>query len=85
MSDVSRGEQLKDEIINLLGETLKISRDEITLENKIEDLSRDSIQLFELIHVFEERYGMKVRYEDLMKIETVSDIVAYIQKSGGKI
>lgn len=55
-------------------------REVITLESKIEDLTNDSIQLFELILAFEREFKAEADYTDLMSIETVADVVAYLEK-----
>lgn len=47
-------------------------------EMKIDDLVTDSIELFRLIMAFEEEFEQRADYKELMKIETVADIVAYL-------
>ena len=43
-----------------------------------EDLGADSLDLFELVMAFEEEFGVKIPTEDLEKINTVGDVVEYI-------
>lgn len=66
-------------VFTTIATTLHIPKENIKLEAKIEDLSNDSIQLFELIIAFEKVFTTQVPYEDLMSIETVGDIIAYIE------
>lgn len=48
---------------------------------KIDDLVTDSIELFRLIMAFEEEFHQRADYRELMKIETVADIVIYLKRS----
>ena len=44
-----------------------------------EDLGADSLDLFELVMAFEDKFDVKIPEEDLEKIKTVGDVVKYIQ------
>lgn len=74
---------LELEVIDVIAETLKRNQNEILLTQKIADLSEDSIQLFELLTAFEKRYETTVTYEEVVKLNTVADIVAYVHKKTG--
>lgn len=65
---------------HVIADTLGTPREDITLQSKIEELTSDSIQLFELILAFEREFKAEADYTDLMAIETVADIVAYLEK-----
>ena len=59
---------------------------EIIVEDKVvetatfnEDLGADSLDLFELVMAFEDKFDVKIPEEDLEKIKTVGDVVKYIQ------
>lgn len=77
---MSQIEQTKADVLQILSVVLQKQPQDIDIDAPIESLSQDSIQLFEVILAFERSYDTKVDYEDLMKIETVTDIIAYIQK-----
>src|SRR6185436_5870216 len=64
-------------IYNLLESSLKIERTTITPGKKLTDLTADSIQLFELILLFEKEFSLAVTYDDLIRIETVQDTIDY--------
>ncbi len=49
-------------------------------EMKIDDLVTDSIELFRLIMAFEDEFQQRADYKELMKIETVADIIAYLDR-----
>ena len=43
-----------------------------------DDLGADSLDLFELVMAFEDEFGVKIPTEDLEKINTVGDVIEYI-------
>ena len=43
-----------------------------------EDLSADSLDLFELVMALEEEYGIEIAQEDMEKLKTVGDVVDYL-------
>ena len=65
----------------LLSSLLKIDRKSIQPDSKLADLSEDSIQLFELVLTFEKEFGLEAKYEDLIQILTVQDIIEYLERS----
>ena len=71
-------EAIKGDAYALIAETLGISPEVITDESKINDLSEDSIKLFELLLAFEKRYQIKTSYEDIIRLVTVGDIISYL-------
>lgn len=72
--------QLIDKIRAIISENTGIEKEKITLDLKIEDLCKDSIQIFSLIMAFEKAFAQKVEYEDLIHIETVRDILEFLLK-----
>jgi len=74
-------ENSKEKVFRIISENFGIDKNKIKLNSKVEDLSRDSIQLFELILAFEKELEHQVQYEDLMQIITVNDIIKYIEKN----
>ncbi len=70
-------EKITNAVYDILREQLKINRAEITMDSKIEDLCKDSIQVFSLIMAFEKKFNRRLQYDELIRIETVGDIVKY--------
>ncbi len=71
---------LNEKVIALIAEETGRSEASIGINDKIEDLADDSICLFSIVTRFEKEFGMRAKYEDLIHIETVGDIVSYLQR-----
>ena len=68
-------ENVRDIIVN----TLSCDADQVTMEtNLFEDLEADSLEAVELSLALEDAFGVGIADEDMTKIKTVSDIVAYL-------
>ncbi len=68
---------VKEIIVELLG----VEESKVTAESKFrEDLEADSLDLVELIMAFEEKFGGEISDEDAQKINTVGEVVAYIDQ-----
>ena len=50
----------------------------------IEDLGADSLDTVELVMAFEEEFGVEVPDEDAEKLQTVGDVVKYIEERSQK-
>lgn len=69
-------EKIKELIVDGLG----VEEDQVVEKATFkEDLGADSLDLFELVMSFEDEFGVKIPTEDLEKIVTVGDVVAYIE------
>lgn len=75
MADVY--EQVKDIIVEEIG----VEVEKINLSASIiDDLGADSLDLVELIMKLEEAFDIEVSDEDAEKLNTVGDVVSYIEK-----
>jgi acyl carrier protein len=69
-------ERIKSVIVDQLG----VSAEEVTPEASfIEDLGADSLDIVELIMALEEEYEIEIPDEDAEKIQTVQDVISYVQ------
>jgi acyl carrier protein len=50
----------------------------------IEDLGADSLDTVELVMAFEEEFNVEVPDEEAEKLQTVGDVVKYIEDKGSK-
>ena len=76
--------EVYSKVVDVIVKTLAIEKESVNSQSKVEELCKDSIQIFSLIMAFEKEYGRKIEYDDIVKIETVGDIVKYVEKSVGK-
>ena len=80
MSDNSIEEKVRSIIVDQLG----VESDKVTADAKfIEDLGADSLDTVELVMVFEENFDIEVPDEEAEKLQSVADVVAYIEKVQG--
>jgi acyl carrier protein len=81
MAEKSVADRVKDIIVEQLG----VNPDQVTPEAKfIEDLGADSLDTVELVMAFEEEFGAEIPDEDAEKLQTVGDVVKYIEERGEK-
>jgi len=72
---------LFDDARTILAKVLKIEKDEIALESKLlDDLGIDSVDFWDVIASFDKKYKIRVTEEEAMKLETVADLVAALEK-----
>ena len=76
MSDIES--KVKDIIVEQLG----VSADQVKPEAKfIEDLGADSLDTVELVMAFEEEFGIEVPDEEAEKLQSVGDVVSYVNSA----
>ena len=67
----------------LIADQLGIDAETITAGSKFkEDLGADSLDLFELVMALEEEYNVEIPSEDLIELNTVEDVIKYLQEKG---
>ena len=81
MAEKSVADRVKEIIVEQLG----VNPDQVTTEAKfIEDLGADSLDTVELVMAFEEEFGAEIPDEDAEKLQTVGDVIKYIEERGDK-
>jgi acyl carrier protein len=81
---MASGDEIVERIKNIIVEQLGVSLEEVTPEASfIEDLGADSLDIVELIMALEEEYDMEIPDEDAEKIQTVNDVINYVQSKQG--
>ena len=70
-----------EKIKELVAENLGVDVSTITEKSSFkEDLGADSLDLFEMVMGLEEEFGVEIPTEDLEKITTVGEVIAYIEE-----
>src|SRR3954470_3719376 len=77
MSDKPIEEKVKEIIVEQLG----VNPEQVTpTASFIEDLGADSLDIVELVMAFEEEFSVEVPDEDAEKLQTVGDVIKYIEE-----
>ncbi len=72
---------MKEDILKLIAEHFNKEVDELDEDMSFQDdLNADSIELVELIMSIEEEYDIEVAEEDLEKLETIGDVIDYVEE-----
>jgi acyl carrier protein len=81
MAEKSIEEKVRDIIV----EQLSVNPEQVTPDAKfIEDLGADSLDVVELVMAFEEQFSVEVPDEDAEKLQTVGDVIKYIEDKQDK-
>jgi acyl carrier protein len=81
MAEKSIEERVKDIIVEQLG----VNPEQVTPSASfIEDLGADSLDTVELVMAFEEEFSIEVPDEDAEKLQTVGDVIKYIEDKTAK-
>lgn len=68
-----------EKITEILAEQLDADREAMTMDTKIaDDLGADSLDLVDLLMSIEDEFGIEIPDEDVENIQTIGDIVEYI-------
>ncbi len=75
---------LLEQIIGIIAEHLGISIDDITVDSVItDDLRADSLDIVELVDIFEAQYNINATDEDIMGLSTVESVYDFIAEKLG--
>ena len=68
-----------EKVKNMIAEQLKVDPAEIKPESRLmEDLKADSANIMVMIMDLEDHFGITVEDDQIMKLQTVGDVVRYI-------
>lgn len=71
-------EKLKE----IIAEQLEIDAESVTAETRLgEDLNADSLDIVEMLMALEDEFGVDIPDEEIEKMKTVGDVVAYIESN----
>jgi acyl carrier protein len=79
----ARQQEIRVGLAEILNEVCDISAEEVKLDRSFAgDLDVDSLSMVEVVIVAEERFGVSIPDDEMQKLRTVGDAVAYIQRAG---
>ena len=74
-----------DKVKSIIVEQLGVEEDEVTMDASFtDDLGADSLDIVELVMAFEEEFSVEVPDEDAEKLQTVGDVIKYIEDKSSK-
>jgi len=83
---VALSEETVGKIKSLIAEQLGVNIEKVTDDASfVEDMGADSLDTVELVMALEEEYGVDIPDEDVEKVTTVKDVIAYIDDHGIEI
>ena len=70
-----------EKVKEIVAEALGADAAELTEETSFQkDLGADSLDLFEMVMSFEEEFDKEIPTDDLTKLETIGDVVKYLEQ-----
>ncbi|MDB9742075.1 acyl carrier protein [Akkermansiaceae bacterium] len=73
---------IEQKVKEIIVDQLNVTPDQVTADAKfIDDLGADSLDTVELVMAFEEEFGVEVPDEEAEKLQSVTDVIAYIEKA----
>ena len=81
-SNQNMADNIQDKVRDIIVEQLGVNPEQVTQEAKfIEDLGADSLDTVELVMAFEEEFGIDVPDEEAEKLQSVGDVVRYVEEN----
>lgn len=74
---------MEEKIKEIIAEQLNCSPDSIDYKTSFkDDLSADSLDLYQLVMALEDEYSIEIESEDLEKLTTVGAVIDYLKDKG---
>lgn len=74
---------MEDKIKEIIAEQLNCNLDMIDYKTSFkDDLSADSLDLYQLVMALEDEYSIEIASEDLDKLTTVGSVIEYLKEKG---
>lgn len=72
---------IEERVKKIVVEQLGVKPEQVTAEAKfMEDLNADSLDIVELVMAFEEEFGKEIPDEEAEKLQTVGDVIKYVEE-----
>ncbi len=75
-------DDLEKKVVDLVAEVLvDVKKENIQLDSKIvEDLGAESLDIYDMIALLEDEFGLEITDEEVEKIQTVQDVANFIKE-----
>jgi acyl carrier protein len=77
-------DDVEAKVVELVSKVLvDVDKEAIELDSKIvEDLGAESLDIYDMIAVLEDEFGIEIKDEEVEKIVTVQDVATFIKSQG---
>ena len=76
---------VEDKIKEIIVEQLGVAATEAVPEASfIDDLGADSLDIVELVMAIEEEFGLEISDDDAEKIQSIGDVISYVEERTNK-
>jgi acyl carrier protein len=74
-------DDLEKKVVDLIAEVLvDVNKENIRLDSKIvEDLGAESLDIYDMIALLEDEFGIEITDEEVEKIQTVQDVANHLK------
>lgn len=75
-------DDVEKRVVDLVAEVLvDVKKENIRMDSKIvEDLGAESLDIYDMIALLEDEFGLEISDEDVEKIRTVQDVANFIKE-----
>lgn len=75
-------DDLEKRVVDLISEVLvDVNKENIQMHSKIvEDLGAESLDIYDMIALMEDEFGLEITDEEVEKIQTVKDVADFIRE-----
>ena len=71
---------IAEQVKSIVAEQLGVKEEEVTNDASfVEDLGADSLDTVELVMALEEEFGLEIPDEEAEKLQTVGDVIKYVE------
>ncbi len=75
-------EELIEKVNTVLADEFEVEANEIAADKSIKDtLNLDSLSLVDLVALIEEEFSVKIKGDEMKKIQTFADLYDYLEKN----
>ena len=77
---------VEQKVKQIIVEQLGVDESQVDMNASfVDDLGADSLDIVELVMAFEEAFDMEIPDEDAQKMQTVQEVIDYIQKNAKSV